>query len=139
MLTIEQVDRDAKHLIELYQCFEREWDDVEPLTATKNGKFVPMPIIASLDGQLVGGLVFSRFLSPITQQQAIWINALFIKPENRRQGISSRLIQHAEQLIQAMNEPELLVFAQIPALYSKLGWQVVETVDDHFVLKSTSM
>jgi len=49
------------------------------------------------------------------------------------------LIQHAEQLIQTMNEPELLVFAQIPALYSKLGWQVVETVDDHFVLKSTSM
>jgi len=76
MLTIEQVDSDAKHLIELYQCFEREWDDVEPLATTKNGKFVPMPIIASLDGQLVGGLVFSRFLSPITQQQAIWINAL---------------------------------------------------------------
>jgi len=139
MLTIEQVTGDSQHIIELYQCFEREWDDVEPLAATKNGKFVPTPIIASLDGQLVGGLVFTRFLSPITQQQAIWINALFIKPEHRRQGISSRLIQHAEQLIQVMNEPELLVFAQIPALYSRLGWKVVETVDDHFVLKSTSM
>ncbi|MGF1761706.1 GNAT family N-acetyltransferase [Photobacterium sagamiensis] len=137
MVLIQEVESDSPHLITLYQWFKSEWDDVEPLSSTKGGKVIPNPIIALKDGELVGGLVFTRFLSPITKEQEIWINAVFIKPENRKQGISSQLIHRAEKLVKDMGEPELLVFAQIPELYSKLSWQVIETHDDHFVLKSS--
>jgi N-acetylglutamate synthase-like GNAT family acetyltransferase len=136
MVLIQEVESDSQHLITLYQWFESEWDDVEPLASTKDGKVIPSPIIALKDGELVGGLVFTRFLSPMTNEQAVWINAVFIKPENRKQGISSQLINRAEKSVESIGESELLVFAQIPELYSKLNWQVIETHDDHFVLKS---
>lgn len=136
MVLIQEVVSNSQHLITLYQWFESEWDDVEALASTKDGKVIPSPIIALKDGELVGGLVFTRFVSPMTNEQAVWINAVFIKPENRKQGISSQLINRAEKSVESIGESELLVFAQIPELYSKLNWQVIETHDDHFVLKS---
>jgi len=137
MVLIQEVESNSPHLIMLYQWFDREWDDVEPLASIKDGQVIPNPIIALKDGKLVGGLVFTRFLSPTTKAQAVWINAVFIKREDRQQGISSQLINHAEKLVKEMGESELLVFTQIPTLYSKLNWQVIETQDDHFVLKSS--
>ena len=53
------------------------------------------------------------------------------------QGISAYLINYAEKHVNKLGESELLVFAKLPELYLKLGWKVVETVDDHFVLKSS--
>ena len=137
MVLIQEVEINSPHLIKLYQWFESEWDDVEPLVPMKNGQVIPNPIIALKDGELVGGLIFTRFLSPITKEQAVWINAVFIKDEERKQGISSQLINSAEKLVKERGEPELFVFTEIQALYSKLNWQVIETVDDHFVLKSS--
>ena len=137
IIKIQSVKIDSPHLMNLYQWFESEWDDVEPLVSTKGGKVIPNPIIALNEDELVGGLVFTRFLSPISKAQAVWINAVFIKPENRNQGISSQLINHAEQLLKEMGEPELLVFTHIPDLYTKQNWQVIETHDEHFVLKSS--
>ena len=61
MLLIQEVESGSPYLFTLYQWFESEWDDVEPLSSTKNGKEIPNPIIALQDGELVGGLVFSRF------------------------------------------------------------------------------
>jgi len=137
MVLIQEVESNSPYLITLYQWFDSEWDDVEPLASIKDGQVIPNSIIALRDGELVGGLVFTRFLSPITKEQAVWINAVFIKREDRKQCISSLLINHAETLVKEMGEPELLVFTQIPTLYSKLNWQVIETQDDHFVLKSS--
>jgi len=39
----------------LYQWFESEWDEVEPLAATKDGQVIPNPIVALKEGELVGG------------------------------------------------------------------------------------
>ena len=137
MVLIKEVESNSPYLISLYQWFDSEWDDVEPLASEKGGKVIPNPIIALKDGELIGGLVFTRFLSPITQEQSVWINAVYIKPENRKQGISSQLINCAEKLVESISEPELFVFTHIPEMYSKLNWQVIETEDDHFVLKSS--
>lgn len=137
MFSIQTIESDSNYLTELYQWFESEWDDVEPLTTMKHGKVIPNAIVALIDGELVGGLVFTRFLSPISQVQAVWINSVFIKPENRKQGISSKLISYAEKQVKQMGEPELLVYTQIPKLYSKLDWKIIETQDDNFVLNSS--
>ena len=137
MILIQSVESDSLYLTELYQWFEAEWDDVEPLASIKEGKIIPNPIVALENGKLVGGLVFTRFLSPITQELAVWINGVFVTPENRKQGISSQLINQAEKVVMEMAESELLVFTHIPALYSNLQWQIIETHDAHFVLKSS--
>ncbi|MGR6838216.1 GNAT family N-acetyltransferase [Aliivibrio wodanis] len=137
MILIQSVESDSLYLTELYQWFEAEWDDVEPLASIKEGKIIPNPIVALDNGKLVGGLVFTRFLSPITQELAVWINGVFVTPENRKQGISSQLINQAEKVVMEMAESELLVFTHIPALYSNLQWKIIETHDDHFVLKSS--
>lgn len=137
MILIQSVERDSTYLTKLYQWFDSEWDDVEPSSSTKNGKFIPNPIVVLKDGELVGGLIFSRFISPLTQLQAVWINAVFIKPEHRKQGISSQLINHAEQVVTKMSEAELFVLTHIPALYSNLNWKIIETSDEDFILKSS--
>lgn len=137
MIVIQSVESDSLYLTELYQWFEAEWDDVEPLASIKEGKIIPNPIVALENGKLVGGLVFTRFLSPITQELAVWINGVFVTPENRKQGISSQLINQAEKVVIEMAESELLVFTHIPVLYSNLQWKIIETHDDHFVLKSS--
>ncbi|MGR6831526.1 GNAT family N-acetyltransferase [Aliivibrio wodanis] len=137
MISIQSVESNSLYLTELYQWFEAEWDDVEPLASIKEGKIIPKPIVALENGKLVGGLVFTRFLSPITQELAVWINAVFVIPENRKQGISSQLINQAEKVVMEMAESELLVFTHIPVLYSNLQWKIIETHDDHFVLKSS--
>jgi len=137
MILIQSAKSDSPHLLTLYQWLESEWDEVEPLASAKHGKVIPDPIIALSGDELIGGLVFTRFLSPITKTQAVWINAVFIKPENRNQGISSQLINRAEQLVKNIGELELLVFTHIPELYAKQNWQIIETHDDHFVLKSS--
>lgn len=137
MISIQSVESNSLYLTELYQWFEAEWDDVEPLASIKEGKIIPKPIVALENGKLVGGLVFTRFLSPITQELAVWINAVFVIPENRKQGISSQLINQAEKVVIEMAESELLVFTHIPVLYSNLQWKIIETHDDHFVLKSS--
>lgn len=137
MILIQSVESNSLYLTELYQWFEAEWDDVEPLASIKEGKIIPKPIVALENGKLVGGLVFTRFLSPITQELAVWINAVFVIPENRKQGISSQLINQAEKVVMEMAESELLVFTHIPVLYSNLQWKIIETHDDHFVLKSS--
>lgn len=137
MILIQSVESDSLYLTELYQWFEAEWDDVEPLASIKEGKIIPNPIVALDNGKLIGGLVFTRFLSPITQELAVWINGVFVTPENRKQGISSQLINQAEKVVMEMAESELLVFTHIPALYSNLQWKIIETHDDHFVLKSS--
>lgn len=137
MELIQVEDFSSPHLITLYKWFDREWEDVEKLSPSKHGKLIPKPIIALNNGELMGGLIFTRFLSPITQQYSIWINAVYIKSEYRMQGLSSSLIKHAEKKVKELGESELLVFAKIPELYSKLGWKIVEIEDDHFVLKSS--
>lgn len=142
MISIQQVENTDVHIETLYQWFHNEWDDVEPIVATKNGKPVPMPITALIrhqngEEELVGGLVFTRFLSPTNKQQAVWINAIVVKAEYRRRGISSKLIQTAEQAVKALGEPELLAFTHLPELYTKLDWRAVEVEGVNTVLTSS--
>ncbi|MFA0085790.1 GNAT family N-acetyltransferase [Vibrio sp. 10N.261.51.F12] len=140
MLNLTQSKSDHSfHIAELYQWFNHEWQDVEPLITMKSGLIVPTPILALENECLLGGLVFTRFLSPLTNAHALWINAVFVKPEYRHRGIGSRLIRFAETVMLKQQEPELLVYTHIPALYEKLGWTHVEKNDDHVVMQSARL
>lgn len=125
---VDSPDYHAYHplLSELADLFQSEWGEVEPFSSEKNGVHVPHPILALHDARLVGGLAFTRFPAPKTDVQGLWVNAIFVKPAYRKQGVSSRLITQAEGTAKSLGEPAIFAYTHIPKLYEKLGWQGVE-------------
>ena len=139
MRLIQCCETDTGLLQSLHQWCEAEWGHVDPQVADKDGLSFPYPIAMLNGDELVAGLAFTRYASPITQKQAVWINAVLVKPEYRRRGLSSQLITFAEHQVKQLNESELFVFTHIPDLYTHLDWHVVETTEDKFVLKSAKV
>ncbi|MCL9774464.1 GNAT family N-acetyltransferase [Vibrio methylphosphonaticus] len=137
MNVVKATPHHEQYLALFYQWLKEEWQDIEPPSASKDGLIIPPPILALDRSTLMGGLIFTRFLSPTTHSQAIWINALFVAPNARHQGIASQLIRHAESYVYSLNEAELLVYTHIPNLYVKQNWIEVEKNGDHVVLQST--
>ena len=116
----------APLLIQLREWLESEWGAVDPFEGNHRHVTVPSPIVAVDENtSLVGGLVFSSFPSPQGADVAVWVNAVLVSPHQRKQGIASKLIQAAEVQANRMAVPELFVLSEFPALYQKLGWQVV--------------
>ena len=109
------------HLKPLSKWVIAEWGEIEPV------ENVPPPLLAIEGQELRGGVMFSRFHKPDGEGLGLWINALFVAPEHRRQGIGSRLVRAAESEAARAGERELFALTDIPTLYQKLGWTCVKT------------
>lgn len=107
--------------------FESEWGEIDPFEGNHDDVQVPRPILA-LDAQrrLAGGLAFSSANQPGSEDIAVWINALLVAPEHRRTGLASRLVQEAHDRAAELGVQRLFVRSDVPALYEKLAWQLVE-------------
>ena len=116
------------HLKRLSEWLLEEWGEVETFDN------VPPPLLAIEGRELLGGLMFSTFHKPGREEQGLWINALFVAPEHRRQGIASQLIRAAETEAVRTGEQELFALTDIPKLYENLGWRCVETSSDGTVV-----
>jgi len=87
---------------------------------------VPVPILAvNDDDSLVGGLAFSTFAMPNRESIAVWINAVVVAPQARKQGLASQLIQAAEAAAKELQIPALFVLSEYADLYQKQGWRAV--------------
>ncbi len=137
MLNIKSSESCMHHLPLLRKWFEAEWGEVDPFDTQINGSAVPLPIVAVNKGELVGGLAFTRFPCPQSSSQALWVNALLVDPGYRNQGISSLLIKAAESLGSQLGETHLYSYTDIPHLYIKQNWVVVEESGSHFVLSKS--
>ncbi|WP_167494628.1 MULTISPECIES: GNAT family N-acetyltransferase [Vibrio] len=133
-ITVYQPEDNSLHLTELYSLFLNEWGEVDPFAHEKEGLSIPTPVLALDSQNLVGGIAFTRFAEPGTESLGVWINALLVKPQYRRQGISQRLIREAQQLVKREGVDTLYVYTHLPSLYEPLGWECVEQHDDHYVL-----
>ena len=96
---------------------------------------LPPPILAYKDNALVGGLKFAYFRKSKSEEKSLWINALYVKPSNRRQGIAKMLIKKAEAISEITNYMELFVYTNFPELYLNLGWELVESKNDNNTLR----
>lgn len=93
----------------------------------------------TLDGQLVAGVTFTRFRSPESEEEVIWLNALFVKPLHRGHGLASKLLDQAVSVVASAGSPVLFAYTKIPRLYLHHGWSEVSAAHGHNVLKiSTS-
>ncbi len=125
----------AEHLPQLREWFLAQWGKIDPFEGNHPGIVVPDPLLAfNTDNQLQGGLVFSTFDSPKSDQVGVWINAVYVDPQYRGQRIGSALIALAENSARQQRIETLFVYTQIPALYSNLGWQLIEQTNADCVL-----
>ena len=120
---------------ELSALFEQQWGPLDEPAEAADTPGVPQNLLAlNGAGDLCGGLAFSRFAHPDNGEPALWINALLVRPEYRRQGIASELVA-AACVTAKFHAQEVFVLTAYPVLYEKLGWVVVKRADESLVLR----
>jgi GNAT superfamily N-acetyltransferase len=112
------------HLSRLHEWLVAEWDEIDTFEFQKEGVKLPAPLLAVHQEDLLGGLVFSTFRRPGGSKSALWINALFVVPEYRGQGVASRLVRAAEDKAVRSGEQEMFALTNIPELYVKLWMEL---------------
>ena len=110
----------SPYIQELRELFEEEWGPFAAFEMEDSGMRTPLPLIAIENEILIGGLVFSLWSKTETEPKSLWINGLIVKPSFRNKGIATQLIQ-----IAMINQSLLFVLAEIPHLYSNIGWKSV--------------
>ena len=81
---------------DLQKQLENEWPKFPPINPADRA--IPKPLVAlTSSNALAGGLVFTAAKSPLSDELAIWINAVLVAPEYRRQGVGSRLIRRLKR------------------------------------------
>lgn len=135
MFSIISSNSAPHHLKQLREWVEAEWDEVDPFEGAAEGFIVPPPLLAIDDQKLLGGLAFSSFPIPGSEEIGVWVNALLVTPEHRSIGISSQLVQAAEVEAECIKVKELFVYTDVPKLYLKLGWSIVDSSGESTVLK----
>lgn len=117
MYSIINSDASPHHLPLLRKWFLEKWGRVDPFDFA----------LLAVDGEkLAGGLVFTTYPVSDDEERGLWINALYIVPEYRGEGIGSALIIEAETEALRMGYKELFVFTDIPRLYLKSGWLLID-------------
>lgn len=118
---------------ELQRQLQREWPEIQP--SDLDGNTTPEPLVALTDANiLAGGLAFVAAKSPLNDEPAVWINAVLVAPEYRRQGVASQLIVAAERAASLVGVSSLYALTEVPDLYSKLNWSILRNDGPDFVM-----
>ena len=137
MFTIIQSPADSALALQLRQWCIDEWGKIAPFTGSVAGLLMPAPLLAKKDDELVGGLAFTGAALAGSDIQLLWVNAVFVQPAWRGQGIASQLIRHAETVAAGAGFNAVYALTDIPEMYRKLGWTVVRSSDNGYVLTRT--
>lgn len=127
MIKIETTHPNQNGINQLNKWIISEWGEISPIAKQLRDEYLPLPILAYEDDTIVGGLRFDYFQKSKSEEKSLWINALYVKPSNRRQGIARMLIQKAKDVSKMANYNELFVYTKFPELYLNSGWELIET------------
>ncbi|MEH6557557.1 MAG: GNAT family N-acetyltransferase [Oceanicoccus sp.] len=130
MYTIIETQINSDFSKKLYSMFIGEWENMEVFESTKSGLSIPNPMVALANNQVIGGASFTRYQEPGSNNIVIWLNALYVRPENRNQGIATELI-HASRGV----ANSLYALTDVADLYTKAGWNIVKTDKDGTIVK----
>jgi len=114
------------HLTQLRDWIINEWGSSDPFEGVHDDRAVPPPLLAVDGSHLLGGLAFTDAVVKSTGKIGLWINALFVLPEHRRRGIGSKLVIEAEVVANSVKATELFVYTNVPGLYQKLDWNIID-------------
>lgn len=123
------------HLETYRQWVSREWDSELSFEALDGSPPVPAPLLAMLGGQLVGGVSFTWHVAPGSADTALWINTVYVDPSNRDKGVASALVVAAEEAARkTTDENTLLVYTDVPDLYTGNDWTPIDQDGDMWIL-----
>ena len=137
-------DENSPYWSELERLFQSEWSDFKFRDTYKENVQLPPVIVVLRDNVVIGGLAYSHFQEPHQVRDVVWINAVFVDPLWRGQGIASELIKrgvaqmpgYCRSQSSKYSTSKLYAYTNIAPLYLSLGWLIVdiETDPNHHVV-----
>ncbi|EGQ7800918.1 TPA: GNAT family N-acetyltransferase [Vibrio parahaemolyticus] len=110
----------------LEKLFQTEWSDFLFADTYKSEAHLPPVLVALRDNEVIGGLAYSWYQEPHGNTEVIWVNALFVSPKWRGQGIASELINRGVNQVSETLQNNLYAYTNAALLYKSLGWSVVD-------------
>lgn len=83
----------------------------------------PGALVATAGDQPIGALAFKRHQSRFQSSAELWINAVYVHPDHRRQGVGGQLVRAAMDVCRSQCVVQVFAFTDVPGLYSTCGWQ----------------
>jgi GNAT superfamily N-acetyltransferase len=113
----------------------QEWPDSrdddaieERLCGSRHGGTLPVALVAISDNEPIGFVSLTLYEKGIEQGRPHWIDALYVEPLRRGQGLAQRLLRAVEEKAAPLRITELFALTEIPGLYHKCGWRSVEEI-----------
>ena len=142
MITIDYRANHSYAIPELAQYFFAEWravydrrrmslsDVIAACEARAQTQKLPLAFVALKDGVVIGTGCLKYGDFELRPQLDPWLGGLFVLPNHRDQGVATALIQRLLQEARRLDLPVLYLWtASAEALYTKLGWEAIETLD----------
>ena len=114
------------------QWWSRRYDDPEvifsELRRHNRRDTVPFTVVALAGGAPVGSCYVIENDCEHRKQYSPWVAAVYVKPEMRRRGIASMILQEAAAIAARANIPGLYIdcLATTAPVYQKNGWNIYE-------------
>ena len=135
MISIVDSRGSDNHLEKYRQWVSAEWGSELSFEAPDGSQPAPAPLLAMVGGQLVGGVSFTWHAAPDSSDTALWINTVYVDPSSRGKGVASALVAAAEEAARgATDEKALLVYTDVPDLYTGNGWTPTGQDGDMWIL-----
>lgn len=145
MVEIINLRDEPEHLATLARWHQHEWSFLNPGESLEdrilrmqpylNTEFIPVTFIAK-DKSLIASAAIVTNDMDTRPQLTPWLASVFVTPENRRQGVGSKLVSHV--MTQAMRQGIDTLYLFTPDkqnFYAKLGWTIksIEQYQGHEV------
>jgi GNAT superfamily N-acetyltransferase len=99
-------------------------------TLRTNTDALPLGIVATADGRLVGGGALKADDLPLRAHLTPWIGGIFVAPEQRGRGVATAMIERLVEEARRLQLPRLYLWTNAAAgLYAKLGWEEIERLE----------
>jgi len=129
--------RDDPHLNTIAAWVFDQWSQLYPDKTLANvaariaedaaGDIVPSVYLAEVDGLPVGTASIVACDLPLRRQYTPWMSAVYVRPDFRRRGIASLVINHLESAVATSHIQRLFLFTpDQQSLYGRLGWTRLE-------------
>ena len=130
------------HAAELARLHDGEWGHLHPqipvgerarLLREAAGRSAIPSVRIAVDGpRLVGSAALVAQDMDDRPHLTPWLAAVYVRPEDRRRGLASRLLNQIDQDAVALGVERYYLFTEHEeAFYARRGWQLLEHTDYH--------
>ena len=141
MMRIEYLIYRKELIPELARLSLMEWFYLRPMVTLESQieilhnhcghRQIPTILVATTGDEVLGCVALVTHSLESRKRLAPWLDCVYVKPDHRKQGIASRLINRAEKEASALGIRRLyLNTANAEAFYTRLGWQLIERTTD---------